>query len=159
MKTLERIRRARRAPVVGEAVGFSMTPMIDIVFQLIIFFMLITDMGQIQLELLETPVARKAPADPPEARRDRLIVNIRENGEFAFFGKPYRDAQALRGLIADTVARRAPRGPGRLSEVSMLIRADARAPFEHVQKVLQICGDARVGIYKVEIGARENAGE
>ncbi|MBI5359262.1 MAG: biopolymer transporter ExbD [Planctomycetes bacterium] len=58
-----------------EPATFDMTPMIDCVFQLIIFFMLATDMSQRELEALIPPKAPKAqPIAPNED--DRLIINI-----------------------------------------------------------------------------------
>ena len=51
----------------------NMTPMIDVVFLLIIFFMIITDLTQQDLEELKLPVARagasKDEPDPKVVRR------------------------------------------------------------------------------------------
>ena len=47
-------------------VELDMTPMIDVVFQLIIFFMLLMDMSQDELELLNLPKAETAVADEPD---------------------------------------------------------------------------------------------
>ncbi|MEK7308051.1 MAG: biopolymer transporter ExbD, partial [Nitrospirota bacterium] len=58
-----------------EPATFDMTPMIDCVFQLIIFFMLATDMSQRELEALIPPKAPEAQSIPPEDT-DRLILNI-----------------------------------------------------------------------------------
>lgn len=58
-----------------EPATFDMTPMIDCVFQLIIFFMLATDMSQRELEALIPPKAPKAQPIVPEDD-DRLIINI-----------------------------------------------------------------------------------
>ena len=59
----------------------DMTPMIDVVFLLIIFFMIITDLTQKDLEELELPVAVQAVKDKPDPDRVRPILNIGWDGE------------------------------------------------------------------------------
>ena len=44
----------------------NMTPMIDVVFLLIIFFMVITDLTQQDLEELQLPTAENAQPDKPK---------------------------------------------------------------------------------------------
>ncbi len=144
--------KTRRAPVVPDHVGFSMTPMIDIVFQLIIFFMLITDMTQKDLEPLEPPVAKR-PQEQGQNVPKRLIVNVTEKGEFKLRGHRHTLAD-LHRRVKEHGDRFRPRRDG-ISEASVMIRADGRAAYAHVQKVLQICGDPMVRIFQVEIGARQ----
>lgn len=57
-----------------ENVGFNMTPMIDIVFQLILFFMLATEFVPKDLEAVKLPIALHAVED--KNPKDRLVVNI-----------------------------------------------------------------------------------
>jgi biopolymer transport protein ExbD len=147
--------RDRKAPDVVENVGFSMTPMIDIVFQLIIFFMLITDMTQSEIEPLTPPVAKQAEEAGTEAPK-RLLVNVTEDGRFTTRGKKVSLA-VLRDRIAEHGRRYAPARGQAVSDASVMIRADGRAVTEHVQKVLQICGSPDIRIYKVEVSARKPA--
>lgn len=53
----------------------NLTPMIDVVFNLIIFFMVITDMTQKDLEYLVLPRADRADQDDGKDK-DRIIINI-----------------------------------------------------------------------------------
>ena len=57
----------------------DMTPMIDIVFQLIIFFLVVTEMAAKDLADVTLPRAEQSTADdnPPS---DRLIINVRKDG-------------------------------------------------------------------------------
>jgi len=55
---------ARKSVQAEEPEGMVMTPMIDIVFQLLIFFVLVTDMARAQLENLTLPKANKATSEP-----------------------------------------------------------------------------------------------
>ena len=54
----------------------NMTPMIDVVFLLIIFFMIITDLTQQDLEELKLPEARSAIEDKPDPKVVRPIINM-----------------------------------------------------------------------------------
>ncbi len=140
-------RKARRAPEASGHVGFSMTPMIDIVFQLIIFFMLITDLSQTELPKdVQTPLAKQV-KEERQAPPDRLIVNVSEKGDLTFRGRKYAPA-ALRACVKDHADRRR-------NDASVLIRADRRAPFAYVQQVFQVCGDPGVRIVRVEIHAKQ----
>jgi len=65
--------RERQSPAYD--LEINMTPMIDVVFNLIIFFMVITDMTQKDLEYLILPKAAVAAPDA-EPDPDRLIINI-----------------------------------------------------------------------------------
>src|SRR5688500_12716195 len=69
----------------------DMTPMIDCVFQLIIFFMLITDLSQLELEEVYLPQAEVAAADKPDPREIRPIVNITSDGTILVKGDVYYD--------------------------------------------------------------------
>jgi hypothetical protein len=54
----------------------DLTPMIDCTFQLIIFFILVTDMSQRELEILTLPRAPAAIEDKSDPGDDRIVVNI-----------------------------------------------------------------------------------
>ena len=64
-------------------VGFNMTPMIDIVFLLLIFFMTVTQASRIKEEQLELP--------QQEGSRDKetssLTINIRQDGQLVMLGR------------------------------------------------------------------------
>jgi len=60
----------------------NMTPMIDVVFLLIIFFMIITDMTQQDLEELVLPVAAYAVPDKPDMDEWRPVLNIPYDGRW-----------------------------------------------------------------------------
>ena len=164
----------------------NMTPMIDCVFQLLIFFMLVTDISAVQLEAIRPP--RAAEARPDDRPADgRVIVNVAHRDDVGCpdFGLYDDDPASKRicrheghwiyklegramnlGELARELAMRAEdldshgrswRNPDSgLSDLPLMIRADARAPYEAVARLLQVCGDPACGvkIWKVEIGAR-----
>ena len=56
----------------------NLTPMVDIVFLLIVFFMLVNDMSRVEVEQLVLPRAQSG-TEGPEGRR--LILNVLANGD------------------------------------------------------------------------------
>ncbi|HLF92489.1 MAG TPA: biopolymer transporter ExbD [Planctomycetota bacterium] len=119
-------RRRGRPPEV-EQDGFDMTPMIDCTFQLIIFFILVTDMSRVQTEAMTLPTARGV--DPKEAG---LVVNVMPDGKIRIDGRTVKD-EALESIFEGRRAR-AERGSG----YPVILRADRSTPFEHVQKVMMV---------------------
>lgn len=166
------MRIRRRAAT--ENVGFNMTPMIDIVFQLITFFMLATDMSQRQLEQVVLPTAREADIEKG-GEADRIFINIHhdrsiecadydpnavgESVPVCRMPEHWRlsvrgEEMTLEGLfdLLEYEAQRKtdPEHP-EVSLRQVQIRADRTAPYEEVQRVMAMC--AKVGIKHVEFGA------
>jgi biopolymer transport protein ExbD len=112
-----------------EPEGFSMTPLIDITFQLLMFFMIATDMANRQVEALTLPGASRAVIDPPQ--EPELVVNVMQDGRIRIGGRTFSD-KALEDLF-ETRAQR-PRD----RNAPVVIRADRSTAFEHLQKILMI---------------------
>ena len=130
----------------------QMTSMIDIVFLLIIFLILVTDLTQMEIEALELPFAVEA---VPDEEPGRLIINVDERGRMTVWG------QALdRDEILAHITSRAARGPQDEEGFPMLkvkIRADARVDYRHVLDVMTRC--MKAGVWRVSFGARPVAEE
>ena len=150
----------------------DMTPMIDIVFQLIIFFMLISDMTQKELEDLVLPKAQMADPDKPDPKEIRPVVNILSDGSIFVLGEQYYDADApddyaALKLYLASMARRMDREPlnednpagPQVPANALLVRADQSTPFHHIQKVMELCGLQDIQIWKIQLAASENASE
>ena len=138
----------------------DMTPMIDVVFLMIIFFMIVSDMSQQDLAELKLPVADQAVDD--ETEEGRMIVNILKDGRIEIKRKLYgtlddtNAVSALRAYLATEVAK-GEKDPGTtFSSRSLLVRADKEAKFKEVQKVMRICGEVGIQIYKVHLAAAQN---
>ncbi len=66
----------------GGAVSFNMTPMIDIVFNLIIFFMLVSQFYQMRTEMVKLPPAKEAdPRRQEVARMMNVVINVLPPGK------------------------------------------------------------------------------
>jgi biopolymer transport protein ExbD len=148
----------------GEDVTMDMTPMIDVVFQLIIFFVLITDMSQKELEDLVLPLALNAVEDKPNPEDRRAIVNVRQDGTIVVKREviydPEKDDYApLEKFLSQKASvmrqEEIPDGPPgkKFPSDPVLIRADENTPFKMIQKIMELCGKQGIQIWKIELAA------
>ena len=145
----------------------DMTPMIDVVFLLIIFFMIITDLTQQDLEMLKLPVAHSSVPDKPDPSVVRPVINIVHTGKMIVkketkFDPENPDLTVMESFLSDQ-ARLMPKehfnkeagtGP-MIPDNPLLIRADRNTPFKHIQKVMELCGKKGIQIWKLELAASE----
>jgi biopolymer transport protein ExbD len=139
----------------------DMTPMIDVVFLLIIFFMIITDLTQQDLEDLELPVAISATEDKPDPDEKRPIFNIKHTGSIIVRKEPLYSPETHDGLkdpMVDVkkklaiIAKNMPRKDD-LPDDHLMIRGDRSVPFKYVQQVMQECAQKGIQIWKVQLAA------
>lgn len=131
----------------------DMTPMIDIVFQLIAFFMVITNFEQTQAdERVKLP--RDALAKPPEVKIEHeLVLNVgfyRDlNGDktdaqpwlFNFVdGEPVRPLSAGKQLKTEATIFKNKQID--IKDVTVKVRADAEVQTGVVQELIKLCQDA-----------------
>ena len=141
-----------RAPDDGEDASPPMTSMIDVVFLLITFFMVVSEFTrQDDIEELRLPsVTQVSPEEEPTA--PPIIVNITRDGTIYVSGEEVTE-QGLRGrLLAHLRTVRQAGGDG---SPPLRVRADERTPFRHIRSILAMCTEARIGIWQVSFGARE----
>lgn len=121
----------------------DMTPMIDVVFQLIIFFITTVDM---ESKALETKVRMAmSPNGPVEQVKDprTVVVDVDVKGEASIMRTPLNDGQLY------TVLRNAAISSGQTTPV--VIRGDLDAKHEDVKRVMDVIGKA--GLYKIRFAA------
>jgi len=161
-------------PTIDENVSPNLVPMIDIMFLLLLFFMLSADMGQRELEEVALPKAVSVKEDKQLEgnEQDRVTVNVyhvyevkcmardkqqvcREDRHWkvGIKGRDFSDPEKLGAMLkkeADRSRGRDPKNP-HVSECKVQIRADLSAPYGLAQRAMNVC--AKVGIYKIEVGA------
>jgi len=131
--------KRRRSRQKGEAARLEMTPMIDVVFQLLIFFIVTLKQEDI---LSHLDVSRPAP-DPdakPEKRFDDLLtITI------------YRDGYVLRGrrVSRKTLERHLTRLASYSKNITVIIRCTADSPHAALVRVLDIC--AKVDLKNISV--------
>ena len=109
----------------------NLTPMIDIVFLLIIFFMVGTQFAQMErqydIELPTVSVARPLTNLP-----DEIVINVRRNGSIIV------RAQALTHGELRRMLREATRN---YADQAVVIRGEGNGEYQHVINVLSICDE------------------
>ena len=124
----------------------NLTPILDMVFQLITFFMLVINFKSASMDLsLKLPVVGSARPVDTKGQEELLILNINSQGKLNVYGvekdiESYVAGEAQASLIA---ARRT--NPelkdGDELPTSVVIRADKATPFKLLNRVIKACQD------------------
>jgi biopolymer transport protein ExbD len=123
----------------------NLTPMLDMVFQLITFFMLVINFKTASLDLnLQLPVVGSA--RPVEGEEELLILNINKDGDLRISGvlKKNVEAYIAEEAQADFLAARAKNHKLQFGEelpTMVVIRADKATPFGKLNRVIKACQD------------------
>jgi biopolymer transport protein ExbD len=113
----------------------NLTPMLDIVFNLIIFFMVGTRFSELEERNLDVKVPQvKSTAQLSEIPKKRT-VSVHRDGTVTLDARPVTLAQLTAEL---TQARRA------RPDLSVVVRGDAEGKFQNVAMVLTACREAGV---------------
>lgn len=123
-----------------ESVDVQMTPLIDCVFLLLIFFLVSSQMKKIEKELpIELPMADVALE--VKATPDLLTIGVDKMGEFYVNSQPV-GSEGLRVAIKNAVAEN--------PNPRVRISGDISAPFRRIVQVMDVCrgeGIPIVGIH------------
>ena len=160
---MARKRKERETPAGAE---IDLTPMIDVVFLLIIFFLVVTQITSQENVNLRLPDALAANEEEPNAKKlfTVHIAPINQTGdeklpeEFGWFcyGEPNpRSIDEMRAILDAEAALVDPerdltgRGPDGISENMVVVRCDARCPAEHFGRLIEMM--AGLMMYKIKI--------
>ena len=122
------------------SVGFNMTPMIDVVFLLIIFFLVSSHLAKQEARLdLPLPEAETGQLSNDEA--PRVIVNVLAGGELRLAGRRIEPGQ----LASRLQTRREEAG----DQLELTIRGDRDVPYQYVQPIMLAATTA--GIWNVTV--------
>ena len=128
----------------GDRAEPNLTPILDMVFQLITFFMLVLNFNATATDTsLRLPSVGSA--RPAGVRGQNLLVlNITEHGTLRAFGQEIRDLPAFIANEANAALATARRDnpalkPGDELPAIVVIRADQHTPFTHVNRVVKEC--------------------
>ena len=128
-----------RARAMETSVNVDMTPMIDVTFQLLIFFMMISVFNQMERAAeVVLPVALQASIE--KVAPERMIVNITKDGGIILSGQRQTLAEFQRKLakmsgFLKQFGRKTGKAP-------IVVRGHKECKFEHVRPVLAaICDE------------------
>lgn len=122
----------RRRKASQDEIGFNITPMIDLTFLLLIFFMVTSKLTKEQKKMniaLPTAVA----ATSPEDLSNRDIINLDEAGGFFVGDNPLGDDD-LKTYLADRFKANPP--------LKIYLRADAKTPGKRIREFMKMAADA-----------------
>lgn len=121
--------------------GLEITPLIDIVFLMLIFFLVASKLEEADRSI-DVVLPRASEAKPLTSRPKEFVINVdRAGGLFA--GAVKVDADELVGRLRQAVAD----NPATLSVV---VRADEDVVHKHVVAAMNACVRAGVTDYKVQ---------
>lgn len=126
----------------------NLTPLIDVVFLLLIFFMVSTTFtreNHLQIDLPE------ASAEPAEIQAEQIDVVIDANGDISVNGQPLvnSDEKTLRRAVREVAEGS--------NDLPYIITADAETPHRYVVRAMDVAG--KLGFVKLSITTRRSAGD
>ncbi len=117
-----------------EAVGIDLTPVIDMVFLLLIFFLVATTFHQQERELqIALPFAKAA--GPISANLREIVINVDSQGIIIVGGRP-TEPDRLQAMISEAVKAN--------PEQKATVRGDRSTSYANVVRVLDICKGAGI---------------
>ena len=124
------------------AIGINRTPMIDVVFQLIIFFMTVSQMSQANQEPLQLPKQQGLEDHQPKT----VVINVTATGDLRVGGEDIdmprliaRINQEMVGVGADP------------SKLRIVVRGDERGPSRGVNEVVRALAKLRVTHVRIAV--------
>jgi len=129
--------------------GVNMTPMIDVVFQLIIFFVCTAALEQQSIdESIRLSMSPHGPAVETKDPRE-VVIEIDDRGRISI-ARSYMNDAFLRNLLRNVVISHGQTTP-------VIIRAAGGSRHEDVRKVMDACSYA--GLWKVSFAATKEVAQ
>ncbi len=116
----------------------NMMPLIDVVFLLLIFFLIASSFKREEWEL--KVVLPEVTVAQPLAMTQDLLINITAEGKYVVAQQQYSEGQLA--ALLEQARRKNPHQP-------VLIRGDARAAWKHGVRVMGLCNKAGITNYRV----------
>ncbi len=115
----------------SEEVSVNLTPLIDVVFLLLIFFMVSTTFTKESHLDIDLP---QSSADPAQPTAEEIEVIINAEGEFSV------NERALINNQEDTLKKAVEKLSNGNTKIPFIITADSKTAHEHVVRVMDVAG-------------------
>ena len=144
----------------GASAEPNLTPMLDMVFQLVTFFMLVINFKSASMDLsLKLPVVGSAQPVDNKGQEDLLVLNVNEAGKLSVYGET-RDIDAYIADEARAAVQAARRNdakfkPGDDLPTNVVIRADRTTPFHLLNRVIKTCQEKGFRKFSLKAMTRE----
>ena len=126
--------------------GLDLTPMIDVVFLLMIFFLVASKLDEAD-RVIDVVLPKASAARPLTSRPREFIVNIDRDGGYYAGARPIKLAE-LQGLLRQAAADN-PTGQ------KVTVRADENCAHKFVVAAMNACVQAGIEDYQVQSAAEE----
>jgi len=140
-----------KIPIEGGDDDINMAPMIDMVFLLLIFFMVASHLTALERVPVLLPVADKAVV--PKEARGRQLITLRAEDEAKEEAVIYMNLQAV---ALPKFAEEIQKMQEADENLQVYLRADRFVKHRHVKAVMKACADA--GINDIIFGTFESSG-
>lgn len=131
-------------------VGFNMTPMIDVVFLLIIFFLVSSHLAKQEAQLeLPLPTAESGQT-PVLSSAPRVTINVLADGSISLAGKPTSLDQLSQRLAARQLEE--------AEDLEVRIRTHQDVPFSQFEPVMLACTKAGVWNINLAVHRKQDVG-
>ena len=153
-------------PATEETV-MNMTPMIDIVFQLVTFFLLTLDLANREFVEVDLPVAYKGVTIDPTAEEEvpSFIINLIADGKVQFKGNTYdfasgnpqdqdKAVKELKTFLLELTSGNKWREPDGASRISVMVHGDRNAKWQYTQWIMQVAANPKIKIYKLQFAVK-----
>jgi biopolymer transport protein ExbD len=129
----------------------DLTPMIDMTFQLIAFFMLLINFSEVdRAEEITLPVS--VLAVPPEVIPDyQIILNLEPNGQVKFEGQLIEKIDFLGPILTQEINNAAREDVNNPADIAVIIRAHEDTPTGIVQELIAKCQDAKLESFSLRV--------
>ncbi len=115
-------------------VTLEMTPLIDMVFLLLVFFLVATTFHQTEREM-QVALPQASFSGPISTALREIIINVDKEGEIIVSGRSI-DVSELRSLVEQAVAVN--------PQQKVTVRGDRRTAYANIVRVLDICKGAGI---------------
>lgn len=123
-----------RAHTSRDSIAIELTPLIDMVFLLLIFFLVATTFHRDEREM-QIALPQAMNAGPISATLREIIVNVDAQGQMIVSGR-VMGPDDLRGLIEEAIRMN--------PEQKVTVRGDRTVAYENIVQVLDICKGAGI---------------
>ena len=131
----------------GRALGLlDLTPMMDMVFNLLIFFMVVTQFEKSERDL-KVVLPDGSEAMPMTVKPREIFVSIDKDGRYFVRSQEMSEAE-----LAKLLSQAALNNPSQ----SVVIRGDKRAAWDYVATAMRLCNQAGIRDYSASLADESN---
>lgn len=136
-----------------EIVEGDMTPMIDMTFQLIAFFMVLINFSDVEQDQRVNLPASELAKPPDTAYEEPITIQLTQDEAILFGGEELTLDELFIALRRETQLLKA-YGDGRINKATVVIRADSESRTGLVQEIIKACQD--VGLDTFALRGRQS---